>query len=271
VNGERIRLVGIDVDGTLVGSGGRVADRVWAAAGRARQTGIHLVLCSGRPAFGSALEYARRLDAAGWHVFQNGSSIVNLTTGESRSEAIPEAAVRTLIIQARRSGNVLELYSDTEYVSESTDVLARDHAELLGLPYQVRPLESLTGPIVRAQWLLTGEQTRRMIAVVPPGLEVAQSTSPLMPGTQFVGLTHAGVSKGSAIRAVAAQYGLGLEDVMYVGDAGNDLPALAIVGHPVAMGNAAPAVLDATAHHVGHVDQGGLADALEQAMASWSR
>jgi Cof subfamily protein (haloacid dehalogenase superfamily) len=270
VRRERIRLVGIDVDGTLVGSGGRVAGRVWAAAGRARQTGIHLVLCSGRPAFGSALQYARRLDEAGWHVFQNGSSIVNLTTGESRSAAILAAQIHTLIAQARSSGNVLELYSDTEYVTESTDALARDHAELLGLPYQVRPFESLAGPIVRAQWVLTGEQTQRMRAMVPPGLEVAQSTSPLMPGTNFVGLTHAGISKGSAIRAVTAQYGFALEDVMYVGDAGNDLPALAIVGHPVAMSNATPEVLDATVHHVGHVDQGGLADALEQAIASWS-
>jgi hydroxymethylpyrimidine pyrophosphatase-like HAD family hydrolase len=58
---------------------------------------------------------------------------------------------------------------------------------------------------------------------------------------------------------------------MYVGDAGNDLPALSIVGHPVAMQNASPAVLAATSHHVGHVDQGGLADALEQAIASQVR
>jgi Cof subfamily protein (haloacid dehalogenase superfamily) len=266
-----VRLVGIDVDGTLVGSGGRVAPGVWEAAGRAREAGIHLVLCSGRPAFGLALDYARGLDAAGWHVFQNGSSIVNLASGASRSEAIREAAVKSLIAQARASGSVLELYSDREYVTESTTALARDHADLMGLPYQVRAFESLAGPIVRAQWVLNPDEPRRVLAAVPPGLEVAQATSPLMPGTQFVGLTAAGVNKGSAIRVVAAQHGLSLTDVMYVGDAGNDLPALAIVGYPVAMGNAAPAVLAAAAHHVGHVDQGGLADALEQALASLRR
>jgi len=79
----------------------------------------------------------------------------------------------------------------------------------------------------------------------------------------------AGISKGSAMRAVAAEYGLALKDVMYVGDAGNDLPAMTLVGHPVAMANAAPEVLAAAAHHVGHVDEGGLADALDQALASW--
>jgi Cof subfamily protein (haloacid dehalogenase superfamily) len=269
VTDARIRLVGIDVDGTLVGSGGHVAGRVWEAAGRAREAGIHLVLCSGRPAFGSALEYARRLEAGGWHVFQNGSSIMNLGSGESRSQALPQAAVQALIGQARASGNVLELYSDGEYVTESTAALARDHAELLGLPYQVRPFESLTAPVVRAQWVLTQEETPGMIAQVPSGLEAAQATSPLMPGTQFVGLTAAGISKGSAIRAVAARQDIPLSRVMYVGDAGNDLPALAIVGHPVAMGNASPDVLAVTVHRVGHVDRGGLADALDLALASW--
>jgi len=54
-----------------------------------------------------------------------------------------------------------------------------------------------------------------------------------------VGITPAGVSKGSAVRTVAEQYGIHLNDVMYVGDAENDLSALQIVGHPVAMNSSA--------------------------------
>jgi Cof subfamily protein (haloacid dehalogenase superfamily) len=263
-----IRLVGIDVDGTLVGASGQVAPRVWEAADRARQAGIHLALCSGRPAFGIAYDYARRLDAGGWHVFQNGASIVHLGTGQSRSVPLPVSAVQTVIKEARTTGNVLELYSDTAYVTESTTEWAKTHAELLGLPYDSRPFESLKGPIVRAQWVVSAGEAKKVMSVPHPGLEIAQSTSPLMPGTHFVGLTNAGVSKGSAIRAVAEQYGVALKDVMYVGDADNDLPALRIVGYPVAMANAHPVVLEATPHHVGHVDEGGLADALQEAMTS---
>jgi hydroxymethylpyrimidine pyrophosphatase-like HAD family hydrolase len=99
-----------------------------------------------------------------------------------------------------------------------------------------------------------------------PGLEVAQSTSPLMPDTQFVGLTHEGVTKGTAMRSIAAEYGVSMADVMYVGDSGNDLSALQNVGHSVAMGNADPAVIKAAKHTVDHVDRGGLAQALEMAI-----
>ncbi len=104
------------------------------------------------------------------------------------------------------------------------------------------------------------------MALPHPGLEVAQSTSPLMPDTQFVGLTRAGVTKGKAIRSVADQYDISMTEVMYVGDAGNDLSALRIVGHPIAMGNADPAVIQAAQHTVAHVDAGGLAQAIDIAL-----
>jgi Cof subfamily protein (haloacid dehalogenase superfamily) len=273
-----IRLIGIDVDGTLVGTGGFIHPGIWEAAKRACERGIHLALCSGRPAFGIALEYARRLEAGGWHIFQNGASIVNLATirspplgipslaARSRSVAIPVPWVKTLIEQARQNHETLELYSDTTYVAESTSDWAREHAGLLGVAFEPRPFESLTQPIVRAQWLLSRTLAKEFMATPHPGLEVAQSSSPLMPDTQFVGLTHEGVTKGSAMRSVAEGYGVAMQDVMYVGDAGNDLSALRIVGHPIAMGNADPAVIEAAEHTVDHVDRGGLAQALEMAI-----
>jgi Cof subfamily protein (haloacid dehalogenase superfamily) len=268
LNDSAIGLIGIDVDGTLVGSSGIVHPSVWTAAEAAAKCGIDLALCSGRPAFGTALEYARRLDANGWHIFQNGASIVNLATRQSRSVSIPPSCVKKLIAQARESAETLELYSDDDYVAESTSPWARAHADLLGVAFAPRAFESLTQPVVRAQWLLSADKARQFMSVPHPGLEMAQSTSPLMPGTCFVGLTKEGVSKGSALRSVAEQYGVALRDVMYVGDAGNDLSALRIVGHPVAMANADPAVLEAAAHTVGHVDNGGLAQALELAVAA---
>lgn len=260
-----IRLVGIDVDGTLVGSAGKVHPRVWEAVARARTSGIRLALCSGRPAFGIALDYARRLDADGWHVFQNGASILSLSDGQSQSTPMPAQWVHTFISRARESGHVLELYGDGDYVVESTAPWAREHADLLGVPFQACPFESLRGPVVRAQWLLSEEQAAVAMREAHEGLEVAQSSSPVMPDTRFVGFTRAGVNKGSAVRTIAAALNVDLRDVMYVGDSGNDLAPLRIVGHPVAMGNADGAVRSVAHQVVADVDAGGLADALDSA------
>jgi Cof subfamily protein (haloacid dehalogenase superfamily) len=261
-----IRLIGIDVDGTLVGSSGIVHPAVWATAEKARRAGIRLALCSGRPAFGVALDYARRLDCEGWHVFQNGASVIDLHSGKSSSVAIAQDFIATMIRRARETRDILELYSDRAYVTESEADWARTHAEMLGVPFKPAPYESLDAPVVRAQWVLTDPAAAKFMQAPPTEVEVAVSTSPLLPEARFVGLTHKGVSKGSAMRTIAENYGIDAADVMYVGDADNDLPALRIVGHPVAMGNGSPAVLAIAKHTVANVDEGGLAEALELAI-----
>ena len=265
-----IRLIGIDVDGTLVGSSGVVDPAIWRAAERVRAAGIHLALCSGRPAFGLARDYATRLDD-GWHSFQNGASVVHLASGRSQSSLLSPELVGSLISKARSTGRLLELYSDSDFVSESTSEWARAHATLLGIPFEPRAFESLHGAAVRAQWLVAPADSARAIADAPARVEVAESTSPLMPDTRFIGLTRAGVSKGSSLRTIVAEYGISLDQVMYVGDAGNDLSALRIVGYPVAMANADPAVLGIARYTAGHVEKAGLVDALELAIGESDR
>ncbi|HEY8539317.1 MAG TPA: HAD family hydrolase [Steroidobacteraceae bacterium] len=261
-----IRLIGIDVDGTLVGASGIVPSRVWEAAARARAAGIHLVLCSGRPAFGIAVEYARTLDPDGWHVFQNGASVVHLRSGEALSVRLPLHALDAVIEQSRRTGRALELYTDTQYVTESASAWAREHADLLGIDFVLGSFDTLRDSAVRAQWLVAPHEVEDVMAASPNDVELARSRSPLMPDTIFIGMTRSGVSKGSALRAVAERLGVPLARTMYVGDAGNDLSAMRIAGHAVAMANAEDAVIEAADYVAGHVDTGGLADAFELAL-----
>jgi hydroxymethylpyrimidine pyrophosphatase-like HAD family hydrolase len=207
------------------------------------------------------------LDADGWHSFQNGASVVHLATGASRSAALSDDVVDMLQERALRFGRVLELYTDSAYAVEHDSVRVRTHAELLGVPFAPRSFASLPRPYVRAQWLLARDEADAVIAEPHPGLELSPSTSPVMPDTVFVNMTPAGVTKATAVRAIALSYGIALEQVMFVGDGDNDVPALRIVGHAVAMANAEPAALRVSGTVVGHVDAGGLADALLSATA----
>lgn len=257
-----IDLICVDVDGTLVGSSGDVLPAVWEAVEQARARGARLVICSGRPAFGLTRALAERLDPEGWHVFQNGASIVHLPTGRSHSACLPRDRVLGLVERARASGRILELYSDTDYAVESTHERAVRHAGLLGVPFRARDLLSLEGDVVRAQWLLSHAEEPAVLAEENEGLALSPSTSPVMQDTTFVSVTVPGVTKGTALRRVAEAYGIPLERVMMVGDGANDLDAMRTVGVPVAMGNAEPEILALARHHVPHVDRGGLIDAL---------
>jgi Cof subfamily protein (haloacid dehalogenase superfamily) len=224
-----------------------------------------LAICSGRPAFGKARDFAARLDGDGWHVFQNGASVVHLPTGQSMSARLDPEAIAMLVARARSSGRILELYTDTEYAVESSQERAREHADLLGLHFAPRAYELLDGAVVRGQWVLSEDEVGPTLAEPHPGLEVSQATSPAMPGTTFVNLTPTGVGKASAVRSVASAYGIPLEQVMMVGDGRNDMAAMQAVGFPVAMGNSHPEVHGVARLTVGHVDDGGLEEALAAA------
>ncbi|HYD52484.1 MAG TPA: HAD family hydrolase [Gemmatimonadaceae bacterium] len=257
-----IKLICIDVDGTIVGTGGEVHPAVWEAATRALEAGVRLAVCSGRPGFGHARGIAERLDPAGWHSFQNGSSVVHLPTGRSRSSRMAGDVVRRLIALARRDDKLLELYSDTDYVVEQDSFIAREHARLLGVAYRGGRFESFDEPVVRAQFILGEEELAWWARNVVHGLTAAVSTSPVMPEARFVNMTPDGIDKSVAVRAIAGEYGFALEQVMYVGDGENDLTAMRAVGVSVAMANAEPEVLEVASRVVAHVDEGGLADAI---------
>lgn len=259
-------LICVDVDGTLVGTGNVVREDVWAALEGARAAGVRIALCSGRPAVGHALDYARRLDPDGWHIFQNGASIVNVGSEESLSEPLPRPGLAELLGRAQQTGRLLEVYSDTEYTMTHPGDLARRHAELLGVPYEPRAPETLRGTPVRAQWVVPHAEAPALLAEPHDGLDLHPAGSPVMPDVLFVSVTRAGIGKAWAVERVAAQYALTLDRTMMVGDGENDLAAIKHVGHGVAMGNAEPSVRAAARYTVSHVDEGGLREAVELAM-----
>lgn len=273
-----VRLVCVDVDGTLVGAAGTVHPRVWDAVDRLRAAGVRIAACTGRPGFGNTRAFASRLDADGWHIFQNGASIVHADGGGSRSAALGDAVIDALLAQAHATGHTLEAYGDDDYAvrpgAADTADRARRHAGLLGMSYPERSFEEFArerrGRIVRAQWMLAHDDAAAMLVAPPPGARMVPSGSPVMPDTTFISVLAPDIDKVVGVRQVAAAYDVPLAAVMFVGDGSNDAAAMAAVGAEggwsVAMANAEPEARAAARLVVGHVEDGGLADALTLAL-----
>ncbi len=261
-----ISLVCIDLDGTLIGSSGSPTPAVWAAADRARSADIHLAICTARPGTGSAWTWAKRLDPNGWHQFQTGASVIHTGNGLTHSAPLPAGAAEACHRIALARGWVFEAYADTDYIVDSDQLAAHHHADLLGIPYVRRSLYALKGAPLRTQLIVTDDQLADALASVPVGCSASGATSPVMPGYNFVSITAEGVSKASGVALLASLVGCTLAQVMMVGDGHNDVPAMQIVGHPVAMGNAPEDVAAFARHRVAHVDADGVAQALDLAI-----
>jgi hydroxymethylpyrimidine pyrophosphatase-like HAD family hydrolase len=154
---------------------------------------------------------------------------------------------------------------------------ARRHAALLGMTYPQHSLEAYArerrGRIVRAQWMLAHDEAAAMLVTPPPRARLVPSGSPVMPETTFISVLAPDVDKVVGVREVAAAYDVPLGAVMFVGDGSNDAAAMAAVGAeggwPVAMANSEPEALAVARLVVGHVDHGGLADAMTLALRAY--
>ncbi|GAB5602601.1 HAD family hydrolase [Thermus sp. FJN-A] len=266
-----VRLVFVDVDGTLVGKEG-VPPCVWPAVAGLQARGVRLSLITGRPGRGETLAYARRLDPEGLHVFESGAVVLRLTQDPHEPparpllvEALPREAAEGAVRLARRLGLPLEGYTaEGGFYVEGDSPLIQAHQALLGLQAEGADLLGLKSPLVRLQVLAgPGAPLGGFLDGLPPGLAAHLAESPKMPGVRFVSLTKRGVSKLSAARLVAEAHGLTLAECAMVGDGENDLELIQAVGLGIAMGNASPAVRQAAQKVVAPVEACGLAEALE--------
>lgn len=261
-----IRLVLIDVDGTLFGPTG-VPQCAWDAAARAREAGLHLGLCTGRPGRGFALEYAQRLDQEGLHIFESGAVIVSGLGEVARVSALPVQAYHRLLELSRAYQIPFEVYTaEGSFYRETAHPDLMAHQSMLGFAAEVQDLKTIPGQVIRVQFVSRPSaawQAVRAAVLAMPGVELHEATSPGLPRVGFSSVTVAGVSKRAAAEWVAAKLGIGLENCAMIGDGENDLELIQSAGLGIAMGNAPEAVKQAADLVVRSVDECGLEEALD--------
>lgn len=267
-----IPLVVLDLDGTIVGSSGTVAECVWQAAEKVRSAGVKLSVCTGRPHGGISEKIATRLGPNTPHIFQSGAQIAYADGETLQAFALKEANTRALIEHARDYGLVLEIYTPNEIFVERKTPMSEAHAKMLGMSAIIRDLGDVVEnePVVRVQWVLSADQVEKAFGLELDTVQISHAVSPALQGSHLISVTQKGVSKGSAITRLAEILKVDLANVMALGDSEGDLPMLQVVGHPLVMGNASEALRDRFAS-VGSVEACGAVEALERALTLQNR
>lgn len=261
-------LILLDIDGTLIGESGQVADEIWSEVDRLRAAGARMAVCTGRTHEGVALEIARRLDPSAPHIFHNGALVCTAEGEVLDSSPISRGALSTLVSHARGTGKTLELYTTGGiFVDRITPACAR-HADVLDIEVSERNLRDVleNEQVIRAHWILRPAQFDSALEASRSieGVNASSATSPALPGSVFISVTDARASKGSGAIFAAEHLGLELGGVIGVGDSDSDVPMLERVGHPFIMGDAT-ADLRERFPCVGPVAEHGLLEALAYA------
>ena len=239
-----VRLLACDIDGTLLDDQGSLRPEVRDAIARVRESGVEVVLATGRSPWYGVAELARELGLDGPQVTMQGALIVDAETGEvHRARPLPASLYRATLAFARASGldPVVAVQdghraerrhdSDDDFVAPVVETHFR-HVDDLGAVESEGPVRIyLPTPIERHGALLdaalrTIGDRGSIVRSNDSGFEI------LAPGT----------NKGDAVAWLAEVRGIGLDQVAAVGDAENDIELLSAAGRSAAMANAPAAV-----------------------------
>ncbi len=243
-----LRLIAIDIDGTLLSPEFRVSETDLATLRRAHSQGIEVILVTGRR-HTFALPIAQQLGFDLWLISSNGAVTRSLAGETFHRDLLPEATCRELlgVMQEFRGQTVLTFDSNRAgtIVIERLDLLEASIKRWLEKNMQyiqfVVPIEdALTTDPVQAMFCGPVADMQRVLRVLEScGLPITVLRTEY-PGRDLsiVDVLNAGCSKGHALERWANYRGITRDQVMAVGDNYNDIEMLEFAGHPFIMGNA---------------------------------
>ena len=266
-----IRLIAMDMDGTLLNSRQELTPANAQALRDAAGQGVKLAICSGR-APGDNVLFMRENGLEDCAILSlNGAYCMERITEPPYAVHFMEQPIAQQLMRWLRAENVtmgaflenrIAVFPGASY---GDDIFWGSYRDVPGAP------EYLEGKIAldavtfgRLNKLVCMEFDKEKMARIKqrlltfPALEVTSSwpcNLELMPG---------GVNKGNAVRELAEHLGLNADQVMTVGDYDNDLTMLQYAAYGVAMGNATETVKSAAKYITLTNDQDGVAAAIHK-------
>jgi Cof subfamily protein (haloacid dehalogenase superfamily) len=275
-----IRLIAIDIDGTLLNSKVELSRENRDALRRAHEAGIEIMLGTGRR-HDFALPIALSLGFDLWMMSSNGA-VTRSTAGETfHRDLLPKETAIKLAQAMRKYRNYMVLTFDRPGMGA---IVCENHDQLYGViqrwmeknaPFieYVSPIEDAViedpiqamfcGPIA----LMDGAQDDLAACGFSHDF-TALRTQYDFRDLCIVDLLNVGCSKGHALERWAKHRGIERSEVMAIGDNYNDVDMLTYAGHPVIMGNASDDLKQkgwtVTLHH----DEHGVAATIDQVLES---
>jgi Cof subfamily protein (haloacid dehalogenase superfamily) len=273
-----IRLLAVDIDGTLLNSQFKISPADSAALQRARQEGIEVVLATGRRhAF--ALPIAQQLGFDFTLISSNGAITRTLQGETFHRDFLPAETCRRLCATMQEFRGHIVLTFDREdkgaIVLERMDELTVSIQRWLEKNLEfidfVIPVEkSLVTDPVQAMFCGPIARMQQALAAIAGGgfdseITVLRTEYPLR-DLSIVDVLNVGCSKGHALERWAKHRGISREEIMAIGDNFNDIEMLAIAGRPFIMGNASAELRGRGWEVTLSNDESGVAAAVEQVL-----
>lgn len=240
-----IKLVLIDIDGTLVRDDKTLPAENEEAIKEALQSGVLVTLVTGRN-YGAAKEIIDKLQLDVPVVLQNGAFIYRPYSGEViRKVGLTGDVAKRVIHLCRQEGTFYILYRD--FLMQKDMLIDQDYDGPFSMylkrnAVRLDRVEDVTsfisGEVAEVALLGNEDRILRVLRQLGDGDNFTVIKSLTREDEAFYEIFGPKVGKGEALNYLCQHFGVSPEEVMFIGDAYNDIDIMLLVGFPVAMGNA---------------------------------
>ncbi|HEX9000000.1 MAG TPA: Cof-type HAD-IIB family hydrolase [Blastocatellia bacterium] len=271
-----VKLLALDIDGTLLNPRGEITPRTLSAINQARQQGVLVVLVTGRR-FGSARDLLVRLQLDIPLVSHNGALTKNIKTLETLDFHPLDAELAREMIRFGRAHSVDMICNDDphgvgtmviESISESNKPLQRYLNQYRSAVVEVPDLlEHIQSPPI--QLTVSGrcdptEEFERRLGELMEGRVQLFKTRYRAFDLTILDVLSTTASKGESVARIARQHGIAQEETMAIGDNHNDLTMLRYAGLGVVMANAEDELKQMGFEQTTSNEEDGVAEAIEK-------
>jgi Cof subfamily protein (haloacid dehalogenase superfamily) len=239
---SRVRLVATDLDGTLLRPDGTVSERATFAVRAAQAAGIHVIPITGRPPR-ITWDIAKEAGLGPLGVCSNGAAVVDISSMEIVELQTLQTEVTTRLVRVVREvfpGAVFAVEEMESFTPETGFMEASWNWEE-GCEQVDDIIEAVSSSCIKLVVRRPGYPAGAFMAELQSQVcETAHLTSS---GLDWVEMGPPGVTKAHAVQRVCDRLGVGMAEVIAIGDNYNDLAVLASAGRAAAPANAIPEVL----------------------------
>lgn len=258
-----MKLLALDIDDTLIGTGKLPSERLKRAVRMTEANGVTVVLATGRGFLGSkairdALLLTSPLIHYGGAVISDGRTGEHLYTNYLRPDDIV-----TAFAVADAFNIHAQIYEEDTVIFRKANAFTERYTSTLHIPFIVdphllyRPLDNIPKILYAVDPKEEAELHREIRALLPRHLSVLCSK----PG--FIELGSVGATKGKALERLAAMLGVAQADVTAIGDNTLDLDMIEWAGTGVCVANGNELVKSKADLIIGACEDDGVAEYLE--------
>jgi Cof subfamily protein (haloacid dehalogenase superfamily) len=242
-----VKLIAIDMDGTLLTKHKIITPAVFTAIKKVRERGIKIVITTGRPFLG-VLPYIDELNLRepdNFVITYNGALAQEIYTGEEfvRYPLSYDDFLELETLSRKIRVHMHSITNDAIYTSNRDISWYTAHEVYrVKMPFFYRTPEEMNESleIIKIMYVDVPETLFEAVAKIPP--HVLDRFSASWSAPYYYEFINKNANKGVTLKKLSEKLGVRPDDIMAIGDNGNDLSMIEFAGIGVAMGNATDAV-----------------------------